>query len=60
MIEAIHHVQLTVPAASLEAAKRFYTEVLGLPLAPRPDDLGRHGYWLRVFDRDVHLGIADL
>jgi ADP-ribose pyrophosphatase YjhB (NUDIX family)/catechol 2,3-dioxygenase-like lactoylglutathione lyase family enzyme len=59
MIEAIHHVQLTVPAESLEAAKRFYTEVLGLPLAPRPDDLGRHGYWLRVFDRDVHLGVEE-
>lgn len=59
MIEAIHHVQLTVPAAHLEEAMRFYTEVLGLPPAPRPDDLGRHGYWLRVFDRDLHLGVEE-
>lgn len=59
MIEAIHHVQLTVPAAQLEEAMRFYTEVLGLSLAPRPDDLGRQGYWLRVFDRDLHLGVEE-
>ena len=59
MIEAIHHVQLTVPAASLEDALIFYRDVLGLPLAPRPDDLGRHGYWFRVFDRDLHLGVEE-
>lgn len=59
MIEAIHHVQLTVPAASLEDAMKFYRDVLGLPLAPRPNDLGRHGYWFRVFDRDLHLGVEE-
>jgi ADP-ribose pyrophosphatase YjhB (NUDIX family)/catechol 2,3-dioxygenase-like lactoylglutathione lyase family enzyme len=59
MIEAIHHVQLTVPTASLEDAMHFYRDVLGLPLAPRPDDLGRHGYWFRVFDRDLHLGVEE-
>lgn len=59
MIQAIHHVQITVPSDRLAEARDFYEKTLGLPLAPRPADLGRDGFWFRVFDRDLHLGIED-
>jgi ADP-ribose pyrophosphatase YjhB (NUDIX family)/catechol 2,3-dioxygenase-like lactoylglutathione lyase family enzyme len=59
MIQAIHHVQITVPSDRLGEARIFYENTLGLPLAPRPADMGRDGYWFRVFDRDLHLGIED-
>lgn len=59
MIEAIHHVQLTVPTEAIERALAFYRDVLGLPLAPRPAEMGRHGYWFRVGDRDLHIGVED-
>lgn len=59
MIEAIHHVQITVPSDKLGEARAFYEETLGLQPAPRPANMGRDGLWFRVFDRDLHIGIED-
>ncbi len=59
MIQAIHHVQITVPNDRLNEARAFYENTLGLPLAPRPADMGRDGFWFRVFDRDLHLGVEE-
>jgi ADP-ribose pyrophosphatase YjhB (NUDIX family)/predicted enzyme related to lactoylglutathione lyase len=59
MLEAIHHVQITVPTDALDAAIAFYRDVLGLPLTTRPPEIKSHGAWFRVFDRDLHLGVED-
>lgn len=60
MIQAIHHVQITVAAADEAAARAFYCGVLGLPEIEKPDSLqGRGGFWLQVGDRQLHLGIEE-
>ncbi len=51
-LQGIHHVSINVK--DVDAAKEFYTEVLGLDLLPRPD-LGFPGAWLRAGSQEVHL-----
>ena len=49
----VHHVSLNVADAA--TAERFYVDVLGLELLPRPD-FGFPGSWLGLADgRQVHL-----
>ncbi len=60
MILGIDHVQITVPAGAVAAARAFYGGVLGLPEIEKPESLcKRGGFWLRVGDRQVHVGIED-
>jgi glyoxylase I family protein len=47
----VHHVNLLV--TDVDEAVRFYTDVLGLTVAPRPD-LGP-GAWLQLGEEQVHL-----
>src|SRR5262245_47205688 len=39
----------------LDAAVRFYGEVLGRPPAPRPANESNRGAWFRAGDAEVHL-----
>jgi catechol 2,3-dioxygenase-like lactoylglutathione lyase family enzyme len=39
----------------LEATRRFYSELLGLPDANRPDIPGVDGHWFAVGDAQLHL-----
>ncbi len=55
-ISGFSHVTLLV--TDIDAARRFYVDVLGLDELPRPDVLGP-GAWFRVGDRQLHLGITD-
>jgi len=48
----VHHVSLNVEDA--EKTGRFYIDVLGLEVLPRPD-LGFPGYWLRSGNQEIHL-----
>lgn len=51
----LDHFNITGPMALLEAAKTFYTEVLGLTVGPRPQVPVR-GYWLYAGDQAIlHL-----
>lgn len=60
MILDIDHVQITVPAEAVAAARAFYCAVLGLPEIEKPASLReRGGFWLQVGDRQVHVGIED-
>lgn len=59
-LQGVAHVNLTIEegAASLEAARHFYVEVLGLELLPRPEntDNGRPGLWLKCGPhQQVHI-----
>lgn len=45
--------------AELEG-KNFYCEILGLTEKEKPESLkGRGGFWLKVADREVHIGTED-
>ena len=60
MIKGIHHVQITVPQGAEPQAKAFYCGVLSLPEVGKPASLrGRGGFWIKVGDRDVHIGTED-
>ena len=59
-IRTIHHVALTVPTEQVEEARHFYSTVLGLEEAPRPDaELGRPGIWYRLGDTELHVQCRD-
>ena len=52
----IAHVNLSVD--DVEAASRFYGEVLRLEPAPRPTEAGRRGLWYRLGERlELHLSV---
>ena len=54
----VHHVQLAMPSGGEAAARRFYSELLGIPEVPKPADLAkRGGAWFETAVVKVHLGI---
>ena len=58
MIKGLDHVNITTPR--LEKTRRFFVDVLGFEVAPRPD-FGIPGYWLSHKGRElVHLVEMDL
>ncbi|SDN38111.1 VOC family protein [Bacillus sp. OK048] len=60
MIKGLHHVQITIPKGTEEEGKKFYCGILGLPEIEKPESLkGRGGFWIKVGDRDVHIGTED-
>ncbi|MFB5936617.1 VOC family protein [Peribacillus frigoritolerans] len=60
MIKGLHHVQITIPKETEEKAKKFYCGILGLQEIEKPESLkGRGGFWLKVGDKDVHIGTED-
>ncbi len=59
-IQTLHHAALTVPTSGLEEARRFYTGLLGLQEAPRPEaELGRPGIWYRLGETELHIQCRD-
>jgi catechol 2,3-dioxygenase-like lactoylglutathione lyase family enzyme len=56
----VHHVQLAMPPAGEETARRFYRDVLGLQEAPKPRHLrARGGCWFRGTAVELHLGVEE-
>ncbi len=54
----IDHFHICVPPEKLDDAKNFYTNVIGLVLIYRPDDLfSSAGYWFNIGDVQLHIGI---
>ena len=51
-LAGVHHVSLNVDDA--EKTGRFYIDVLGLEVLPRPD-FPFAGYWLRTGNQEIHL-----
>jgi catechol 2,3-dioxygenase-like lactoylglutathione lyase family enzyme len=57
-VDAIHHVQLAMPAGGEDAARAFYGELLGLPEVPKPPALAaRGGCWFESATVRIHLGV---
>jgi catechol 2,3-dioxygenase-like lactoylglutathione lyase family enzyme len=60
MITGVDHVQITVPKGAEAAAREFYCGLLGLVELEKPAVLKpRGGFWLRVGDRQVNVGVED-
>ncbi|SEV99489.1 Glyoxalase/Bleomycin resistance protein/Dioxygenase superfamily protein [Aliiroseovarius sediminilitoris] len=61
VITQLHHVQLAMPKGQEDRAVRFYADLLGLKVEPKPDILAkRGGVWFRHGDVRVHLGVEEL
>lgn len=59
-IKGIHHVQISIPKNCERQAREFYCGILQLEEIPKPESLaGRGGFWLRVGDREVHIGTEE-
>ena len=57
-VEAIDHVQLAMPPGGEQAARQFYSGLLGIPEQPKPPQLAvRGGCWFVEGDLKIHLGI---
>jgi catechol 2,3-dioxygenase-like lactoylglutathione lyase family enzyme len=57
-VEGIDHVQLAMPAGREDAARGFYSGLLGIPEIEKPPDLARRGgVWFENGRVKVHLGI---
>jgi catechol 2,3-dioxygenase-like lactoylglutathione lyase family enzyme len=60
MITGVDHVQITIPPGAEDEARAFYCRLLGLPEIEKPASLrSRGGIWLRVGDRQVHIGVEE-
>jgi catechol 2,3-dioxygenase-like lactoylglutathione lyase family enzyme len=56
----LDHVQLAAPRGSEAAARRFYSELLGLQEIPKPEPLqASGGVWFRVGGEELHIGIEE-
>ena len=59
-LEAIDHVQVTVPSSVEAEALRFYGTVLGLERITKPDSLTINGgAWYRLGSLEVHVSPED-
>ena len=55
---AIDHVQLAMPAGAEDAARKFYSGLLGMNEIPKPPELAkRGGCWFESGGVQVHLGV---
>ena len=62
----LHHVQVACPPEGEAAARRFYSDALGLTEVDKPADLvARGGCWFRAYDgsgavtAELHVGVED-
>ena len=56
----MHHAAITVPTERLEEARRFYSGLLGLEEAARPEaELGRPGIWYSLGATELHIQCRD-
>jgi catechol 2,3-dioxygenase-like lactoylglutathione lyase family enzyme len=57
-VVGIDHVQLAMPAGQEDAARRFYSGLLGLPEVEKPPHLAaRGGAWFETDGVKIHLGV---
>src|SRR5207237_8431736 len=59
MVNALHHVNVTVPTELEAAAKEFYGSVLGLKQVPKPAAARQIGAWYQIGGNQLHLSVED-
>ncbi len=56
----LHHINIAAPTSILEITRKFYCDILGLKVGPRPT-LKAPGFWLyNEADPIVHLSESDI
>ena len=59
-VVGLDHVQLAAPAGCEAEARRFFSEVLGLPEVEKPASLrGRGGVWFALGRQQLHIGVEE-
>ena len=59
-VTRLHHVQLAIPAGGEDAARAFWSGVLGMAELTKPPVLAdRGGCWFRTAGLEVHLGVEE-
>ena len=59
-IQAVHHIQITIPKGAEATARAFYCDFLGLPEIEKPDSLkNRGGFWIQLGDQQIHMGTEE-
>ncbi|HKO60003.1 MAG TPA: VOC family protein [Pyrinomonadaceae bacterium] len=59
-ITKFNHVNVTVPAALEDAAKKFYGDLMGLEQIEKPDGPRKYiGAWYQLGESQLHLSIED-
>lgn len=53
------HIHICVSPERLEEAKLFYTNIMGLEQIERPAVFSSAGYWFRIADIELHIGVED-
>jgi len=53
------HIHICVPEERLEEARKFYTDVIGLPQKYRPVELNDLGIWFQLPDIELHIGVEE-
>jgi len=57
-ITGVHHIQLAMPTGGEDEARRFYSDLLGIPEVRKPPELAkRGGVWFEKDEIRVHLGV---
>lgn len=57
-IAGVHHVQISIPVGSEDAARQFYCKVLALPEIAKPPALQtRGGLWVQAGNLPIHIGV---
>jgi catechol 2,3-dioxygenase-like lactoylglutathione lyase family enzyme len=56
----IDHVQLAAPKGCEEEARKFFSELLGMPEIEKPEPLkARGGAWFLCGSQQIHIGVED-
>jgi catechol 2,3-dioxygenase-like lactoylglutathione lyase family enzyme len=59
-LQAVHHIQITIPKGTEATAKAFYCDFLGLSEIEKPDSLKtRGGFWIQLGGQQIHVGTED-
>jgi catechol 2,3-dioxygenase-like lactoylglutathione lyase family enzyme len=58
--KGIHHVQLCIPVGAEDAARVFYTQILGMHEIDKPHALKKNGgLWCKAGPQELHIGVED-
>ena len=60
MIQAVHHVQISIPVGAEDKAREFYCGVLAFREISKPEAIrSRGGFWVELDGFQIHFGTED-
>jgi len=58
-IQAIHHINITIPSTMESACREFYGGLLGFREIPRAEGLRKGGLWYLTPNLELHISLED-